>query len=135
MTTLEAYPRLRGQRGGVFYLHGEDHFRKEEVIRALVEAHVDPATRDFNLDQLRGTETDPQTLASVLATPPMMAEWRVVVLREVEGLANVDAGARPGQTQRIRFRIDEPGTYRIVCTMPGHADAGMAGTLVVDPAD
>ena len=54
---------------------------------------------------------------------------------EVEGLANVDAGALPGQTQRIRFRIDEPGTYRIVCTVPGHADAGMAGTLQVDPAD
>ena len=54
---------------------------------------------------------------------------------EVEGLANVDAGARPGQTQRIRFRIDEPGTYAIVCTVRGHADAGMAGSLIVDPAD
>ncbi len=36
---------------------------------------------------LRGTDVDGETLASVLATPPMMAEWRVVVLREVEGLA------------------------------------------------
>ena len=25
-------------------------------------------------------------------------------------LANVDANARPGQTQEVRFRIDEPGT-------------------------
>ena len=104
MTTLEAYPRLRGQRGGVFYLHGEDHFRKEEVIRALVEAHVDPATRDFNLDQLRGTETDPQTLASVLATPPMMAEWRVVVLREVEGLAS----SKHGREELTRVATDPP---------------------------
>jgi len=54
---------------------------------------------------------------------------------EVQGLANVDAGARPGQTQKIRFRIDEPGSYQIVCTVPGHAEAGMAGTLIVDPAD
>jgi P-type Cu+ transporter len=60
---------------------------------------------------------------------PIFHDW------EVEGLANVDAGARPGQTQRIRFRVDEPGTYRIVCTVPGHAEAGMAGTLRVDPAD
>jgi Cu+-exporting ATPase len=52
---------------------------------------------------------------------------------EVEGLANVDAGARPGQTQRIRFRIDQPGTFRIVCTVPGHAAAGMIGSLVVRP--
>ncbi len=60
---------------------------------------------------------------------PVFHDW------EVAGLANVDAGARPGQTQRIRFRIDEPGTYRITCTVPGHADAGMTGTLVVEPPD
>jgi uncharacterized cupredoxin-like copper-binding protein len=54
---------------------------------------------------------------------------------EVEGLANVDAGARPGQTQRIRFAIDRPGIYRITCTVPGHAAAGMVGTLIVEAAD
>jgi P-type Cu+ transporter len=54
---------------------------------------------------------------------------------EVEGVANVDAGARPGQTQRIRFTIDRPGTYRIACTVPGHAGAGMTGTLVVEAPD
>lgn len=78
---------LSDARGGVFYLHGEDEFRKEEVARALVEAHLDPGTRDFNYDLLRGSDVDPETLASVLATPPMMAEWRVVVLRETERLA------------------------------------------------
>jgi plastocyanin len=52
---------------------------------------------------------------------------------KVDGLANVDAGARPGQTQRIRVRIDAPGTYRIECMVPGHAEAGMTGTLVVEP--
>jgi P-type Cu+ transporter len=51
---------------------------------------------------------------------------------EVEGLANVDVAARPGQVARLRFRIDRPGTYRFVCTVAGHAEAGMTGTLVVD---
>jgi len=102
--TLDAFPRLRGARGGAFYLHGEDHFRKEEVIRALVEAHVDPGTRDFNLDQLRGTEVEAETLASVLATPPMMAEWRVVVLREVEGLA----GSKHAREELLRVASDPP---------------------------
>ena len=58
---------------------------------------------------------------------PVFHDW------VVEGVANVDAGARPGQTQRIRFRSIEPGTYRILCTVPGHAEAGMTGTLVVEP--
>jgi Cu+-exporting ATPase len=53
----------------------------------------------------------------------------------IDGVANVDAGARPAQTQRIRFTIDRPGRYRISCTVPGHAEAGMVGTLVVEAAD
>jgi DNA polymerase-3 subunit delta len=88
MDPLKEIPSLARARGGAFYLHGEDDFRKEEIARALVEAHLDPATADFNLDLLRGSEVDTETLASILATPPMMAEWRVVVLREVEALAS-----------------------------------------------
>ena len=52
---------------------------------------------------------------------------------QVEGLANVDAGARPGQTQRIRFLVPAAGIYQIRCTVDGHAAAGMVGTLTIDP--
>jgi Cu+-exporting ATPase len=58
---------------------------------------------------------------------PVFHDWMV------DGVANVDAGARPGQTQRIRFSIDRPGTYEIRCTVEGHAEAGMIGRLVVSP--
>src|SRR5690606_21833698 len=60
---------------------------KEETASAIVAAHLDPATRDFNYDQLRAGDVEPETLASILATPPMMAEWRVVVVREVQAIA------------------------------------------------
>ena len=75
------------QKGGVFFLFGDDEFRKEEAARALVEWHLESGARDFNFDPLRGSEVDVETLASVLGTPPMMAEWRVVILREAEALA------------------------------------------------
>ncbi len=52
----------------------------------------------------------------------------------VEGLANVEATVRAGGTTRTRFRIDRPGRYVFLCTVPGHAEAGMRGVLVVDPA-
>lgn len=70
----------------VYYLHGEDDFRKEEAARQLIEAAVDPTTRDFNLDVRRAAELDGEQLASLLATPPMMAERRVVVLREIDAM-------------------------------------------------
>ena len=78
----------KGGRGGVFFLHGDDEFRKDEAVRAIVEEHLDPATRDFNFDVLRAGEVDGERLASVLATPPMMADWRVVVVRDVESVAS-----------------------------------------------
>jgi DNA polymerase III subunit delta len=81
-----------GKAGGVFFLYGDDEFRKEAAARAIVDAHLDPSTRDFNFDLLRGSELDVEALASVIATPPMMAEWRVVLLREAEALASIPRG-------------------------------------------
>ncbi len=78
----------KGAKGGVFFLYGEDTYRKLEAVKALVAEHVDPATRDFNYDLLRGSEVDVEALARVIATPPMMADKRVVVVREVEAFAS-----------------------------------------------
>jgi DNA polymerase-3 subunit delta len=69
-----------------YYLHGEDEYLKEEALRHLIDAAIDPATRDFNLDQRRGSEIDAETLASLVGMPPMMAERRVVVIRDVTAL-------------------------------------------------
>jgi DNA polymerase-3 subunit delta len=88
----------RGTRGGVFFLLGEEEYLKEETARAIVDAHLDPATRDFNLDQLRGSSLDPEAFASVCNTPPLMAEWRVVVVREAQVIAT---------SARLRATVEE----------------------------
>ncbi|HSO28444.1 MAG TPA: heavy metal translocating P-type ATPase, partial [Candidatus Sulfomarinibacteraceae bacterium] len=50
----------------------------------------------------------------------------------VEGVPNVDVPARPGQTATLRFVLDKPGMYMVMCSIPGHAEAGMVGMLVVE---
>lgn len=70
----------------VYYLHGEDDYLKDEALARLVDAAVDPATRDFNFEVLRGADLDAETLGSIVGTPPMMAERRVVVIRDVGAL-------------------------------------------------
>ena len=57
----------------------------------------------------------------------------VVHAWRVEGIPNVDVAARPGQTATLRFVLDEPGTYMVMCSIPGHAEAGMVGMVVVEP--
>jgi DNA polymerase-3 subunit delta len=69
-----------------YYLFGDDDYLKEDGLRQLIAAAVDPATRDFNLDQRNGAELDAASLASLLAMPPMMADRRVIVIRDVSGL-------------------------------------------------
>lgn len=87
MARAPARPPAAARRGGVFLLDGEEEYLKEEAARRIIDAHLDPATRDFNLDPLRGPALDPETLLSICHTPPMMAEWRVVVVREAQALA------------------------------------------------
>lgn len=69
-----------------YFLHGEDDFLKEEMVRQLLAAAVDPATRDFNLEVRRGADLDAETLDALLNTPPMMADRRAVVVRDVGSL-------------------------------------------------
>jgi DNA polymerase-3 subunit delta len=71
---------------GAYFITGEDDYQKDDAVRQLIEAALEPALRDFNLDTRRAAELDPETLGVLLSTPPMMAERRVIVLREVNAL-------------------------------------------------
>jgi DNA polymerase-3 subunit delta len=75
-----------GQFAPVYYLHGDDDFLKDAAVRDLLQAAIDPSTRDFNLEQRRGADLDAEQVASLLTTPPMLAERRAVVLRDVTAL-------------------------------------------------
>jgi uncharacterized cupredoxin-like copper-binding protein len=42
----------------------------------------------------------------------------------------VKVSAAGGQTASATFSVSSPGTYSFDCSMPGHAMAGMRGTLI-----
>src|SRR5476649_1152065 len=70
----------------VYLFHGDDDYLKDDKIRALIDRATDPGTRDFNLEIRRAAETDAAALGLALDSLPMMAERRVVVLRDVTTL-------------------------------------------------
>lgn len=39
---------------------------------------------------------------------------------------------RPGETRALEYDL-KPGTHEVVCTLPGHREAGMVGSLEVVP--
>ena len=71
---------------GAYYIVGDDEYQKDDAVRQLVDAALDLVARDFNLDIRRASELDAESLSVLLSTPPMMAERRVIVLRDVGGL-------------------------------------------------
>lgn len=40
-------------------------------------------------------------------------------------------GLKPGERATLRVTFKKPGRYRFICTVPGHAAAGMKGVLRV----
>ena len=118
----------------VYYFHGDDEFLKDEAVRRLIERAVDPATKDFNLEQRRGGDLDGETLGTLLDTPPMMAERRVVVLRDVPALRKEARVALDTYLKR-----PASGTV-LVLVSPAGARAekpllGLATAIAFDPLD
>ncbi|MGH7603707.1 MAG: DNA polymerase III subunit delta [Gemmatimonadaceae bacterium] len=71
---------------GAYFISGDDEYQKEDAVRQLVDAALEPSLRDFNLDTRRAADIDSETLEVLLSTPPMMSERRVVVIRDVGAL-------------------------------------------------
>jgi DNA polymerase-3 subunit delta len=70
----------------VYYFRGDDDFLKEVTARELMAAAVDPSTREFNHEVIRGDEATAEALDTALSTPPMFADRRMVVVRDVHAL-------------------------------------------------
>jgi DNA polymerase III subunit delta len=86
--TLDACLRAlaKSEPARAYYFHGPEDLLKDEALRAILDRSLDPSLRDFNLDQRSAGQIDADMLFGLCTTLPMMAERRVVVLREVEAL-------------------------------------------------
>jgi nitrite reductase (NO-forming) len=47
------------------------------------------------------------------------------------GLGGVESILAPGETTTVTLEFDQPGTHTFICTLPGHAAAGMTGAVYV----
>ena len=75
-----------GTFDGAYYIHGEDDFQKDDAVKQLVDAAIEPAMRDFNMEILRAQEADAKSLDAALSALPMLADRRIVLLRDVSAL-------------------------------------------------
>ncbi len=104
----------KGELAPVYYLYGAEDILKDEAVRAILDRALDPALRDFNLDQRSAGQLDPEAVFSLCTTLPMMAERRAVVLREVEGWKR-----RPKTRAAFLSYLERPSPETVVILVQG----------------
>src|SRR2546429_1474556 len=104
----------QGAPDSVYYLHGEEDVLKDEGVRALLERAVDPAARDFNVDQRMAADLDPAAFNALVNTPPILTATRAVVLRGMEQLRKT-AKVR----QELLHYLDSPNPSTVLVLVHG----------------
>ena len=74
----------------VYYLMGEEDFFIDKLSDAIVEAALTEDEKDFNLDIVYGAEVDIEKVIELAHAYPMMAERRVVLVREAQAIRSLD---------------------------------------------
>jgi DNA polymerase-3 subunit delta len=131
--TLDALLRSlrKGAPDPVYLLHGDEDVLKDEAVRALLDAAVDPAARDFNVDSRYAADLDAEAFHALVNTPPMLAERRAVVVRGVDQLGKRKSKLRD---ELLRY-VDAPNptTVLVLVTSAGEdpdADVARRATSV-----
>lgn len=83
----------KGDLSPIYFLHGPEDLEKDEAVKALIDAVLDPTSRTFNLDILVGSELDVSDAVNRASAFPMMGSRRVVVIKRVEDVAEASARA------------------------------------------
>lgn len=68
----------------VYYFYGEEKYLIYRLQRLLVEEALQPHEHDFNLSIIYGPEAEGKNVVAECASYPVMAERRVVLIREFE---------------------------------------------------
>lgn len=115
----------KGELAPVYYLYGPEDVLKDDAVRSLIDHATDPAMRDFNLDQRSALQLDPEDIHALCNTLPMMAERRVILLRDVEAWKR-KTKARNGF---LRY-LEHPSPHSVVILMQGSGEEGEDKDLV-----
>jgi len=86
---------------------------------------IEVTASSFAFDPEDITVTAGEDVAIVLSSDDTLHD---VTIDEFDAHVAADVG----DTVEGGFRADEPGTYTYYCSVPGHRDEGMEGTLVVE---
>ena len=108
-----------GGMGGM----GGGHDGSSEVAGGAREIEVSASSFAFDPDEIEATAGE--DIAIVLTSTDIVHDFTI---DELDAHVAADAS----ETATGGLRADEPGSYTFYCTVAGHREQGMEGTLVVE---
>lgn len=98
-----------GDAHPVWVFHGEEEFLRSELLVKAPDLFVpDAATRSFNCDVLYGAETSMEQVITMARSYPMMAERRLVIVREAERILRAKPAGASGTSKGRKKQNDDP---------------------------
>lgn len=113
-----------GKVAPVYFLMGEEGYYIDKLSEMLVDTVLKPEDKDFNLDVVYGVDVTIDQVVDLARTYPMMADRRVVLVREAQGLRSLD-----GLEKYIEHATES--TILVICHKNGTADRRKAALKAV----
>jgi DNA polymerase III subunit delta len=107
----------KGDLAAVYYLYGTEDVLKDEAVKTILDRALDPTLRDFNFDQRSAAQLNAEEVHALCNTLPMLADRRVVLLRDVEGWKR----KTKGRAEFIRY-LQRPSPETVVIMVQGSAE-------------
>jgi len=100
------------QRKPIYYFYGDERFFIDR-LQQEISSVIPDEQKDFNFDLLYGGETTPEKVLGIVKSFPMMAEQRVVIVRDFLKLRNSDAGG--GTINDFEHYAKNPNPSTLLC--------------------
>jgi DNA polymerase-3 subunit delta len=104
-----------GKIAPIYYLMGDEPYYIDKVSDFIVDAVLKPEERDFNLDIVYGADVTLNQVIELARAYPMMAERRVVLVREAQAIRSLDG------LEQYALHLT-PSTVLILCHKNGTLD-------------
>jgi plastocyanin len=102
---------------------GDGHDESSDVADDARRIEVTATSFEFDPDEIRVDAGE--NIAIVLTSEDILHDFTIEEL-------GAHVSADQGETEEGGFMADEPGRYTYYCTVTGHREAGMEGTLIVE---
>ena len=118
----------KGDLAPVYLIYGEEKYLHDELIDKLIDTSLDSGAKDFNLDIFYASETQADKIINVASSFPMMAQRRVVVVKDVHQL-------KPTDLKHLADYVSHPSESScLILSLPGRKKAGKWFTAIFNKA-